>query len=242
MGQHIKRQMAPSTWPIVRKGKERWVAAPYPAGHRKRYCMPIVIALRDALELAATQREVRRILQNNTVLVNNRRATDLRQAIGLFDVLTINELGKSYRVVLTPKHKLAFVEVKAAEMNILPLRVEGKTLVKGGKQQINFSNGRNLLVDTKFEIGSTVLFDTKEGKLREKLAMKTGAKVVIIGGSYVGQLAEFKGVETTGKLRKVKLAVLEVKSVGGEATEVRTKVEYVLVVGGKEPKFTAVVA
>jgi len=240
MVQHIKRLTAPSTWPIVRKGKERWIAAPHPSGHKKRLCVPIVVALRDMLKLAGTTREVKKIVQHNNILVNGRRVIDVRYAVGLFDVLTIKELSKSYRVVLTQKEKLTFIEVKKAEANILPLKARNKSLTKGGKQQINFTNGWNLLNGGKFENGSTVLYSTNDNKLKDKLPLKKGARVVLVGGRYVGKLATFKDIETRGKLRKIKLAILDYVPKGGAAQEIRTKAEYVFVVGEKESKFTAV--
>ena len=240
MVQHIKRLTAPGTWPIVRKGKEKWIASPYPSGHSKRLCVPLIVALRDMLKLAGTMREVKQIIKHNNVFINDRRVTDERYAAGLFDVLTIKEIGKSYRVVLTPKEKLCFAEIKKTEANILPLKVRNASVVKGNKQQINFTNGWNLLAKGDFEAGTTVLYDTKENKLKNKLSLKKGVKVVLVGGKYVGRLATFKEIETRGALKKIKLAVLDCNLAGNKVTEIQTKFDYVFVVGDKESRFTAV--
>lgn len=168
MKRHMKRLAAPNTWPIPRKGKKRWVARPLPSGHKQRLCMPILVALRDVLKLASTKREVKRILHNNEILVNNRRVKKPRAAIGLFDVLAINKLKEYYRVVLTRKNKLTLAPIKKKEANVLPLKVRSKTSLRGGDTQINFTNGWNIRSKKKFSTKSTVLFDLKEGKVGEQ--------------------------------------------------------------------------
>lgn len=242
MVQHIKRSKAPNTWPIVRKGKSRWIISPNPSSQSQKLCLPLVVAMRDLLKLAETLREVKRILHNNEVLINNRRIKDTHFAIGLFDVLTIKELNKSYRLVLTKNNKLAFVEIKKNEANILPLKIKNKTVIKKGGQQINFTNGWNLLIKGKYKVSDVILYDTIKRKVAETLFLKKGANVALIGGKYVGKLAIFKSIEVSGKLRKTKQAVVDFKEKGSSKTiELRTKLDYVFVTGNKTQKFTATI-
>ena len=235
MKNQLKRLAAPRTWPIARKGKERWIAKPLPGAHKQRHCIPISVALRDILKLASTTREVKRILHDNEVLVNGNRVKKVRLGIGLFDVLAINKLNQYYRVILTKRNKLAFVEIKKAEANILPLKVKSKTTLRGGKIQFNFTNGWNVLSKAKHAIGSTVLFDISKKKVGNEIKLKKGAVVAITAGKYVGQVAKLEDIKPEGKLKKRKLALL--KSLGGAAV-FSTLADSLFAVGATKPEFT----
>jgi len=237
MKNQLKRLAAPRTWPIARKGRQRWIAKPLPGSHEQGLCLPISVALRDILGLASTMKESKQILSNNEVLVNGKRVKKLRLGIGIFDVLAIKKISKYYRVVLTKKNKLALVEIKAAEANTLPLKVKSKTVLRKGQKQFNFTNGWNILSKSKYDIGNTVLFDLDKKKAGKELALKKGAVVAITAGKYVGQLAKLEDMKLEGKLKKRKLAHL--KSLAGGAVY-STAADSLLVVGDAKPEFTAI--
>lgn len=232
----MKRLAAPRTWPIARKGGERWVARPLPGAHKLGRCIPILIALRDILKLASDAREAKRILHNNEVLVNSKRMKDLRFGIGLFDILSIKKLDKHYRVVLTGKNKLALVQIKGVETNAVPLKIKSRTTLRGGKMQTNFTNGWNLLSKSKCTIGDTVLFDLDKKKIGKELALKKGNIAVVTAGKYVGQLAKIESLKSEGVLKKRKLAQLKPIGVGPIFT---TVADSLFVVGEAKPEFTA---
>jgi len=233
----MKRLAAPKTWPIARKGKQRWITKPLPGAHKLGRCMPISVILRDLLELASTTREVKHILHNNQVLVNNKRIKNLKFGVGLFDVLTIDKLNKSYRVVMTKKNKLTIVPIKNTEANILPVKVTSKTTLRGGKRQINFMNGWSLLSKVEREIDSTILFNLAKKKSSKEIKLKSGVVVTLVAGKYVGQLAKLESIKSEGKLKKRKLAKL--KPLSGEPV-FYTTADSLFVVGDSKPEFTAV--
>ena len=232
----MKRLAAPRTWPIARKSGERWVSKALPGAHKQGQCVPILIALRDMLKLASDAREVRRILHNNEVLVNNTRVKKLRFGIGLFDVLSIKKLNKHYRVVLTQKNKLALVEIKGTETNTIPLKVKSRTTLRGGKIQANFTNGWNLVSKSKYTAGNTVLFDLAKKKVGKELKLKKGSVVVVSAGKYVGRLAKIESLKSEGLLKKRKLAQLKPVGTGPIFTTIANGL---LVVGETKPEFTA---
>lgn len=233
---HMKRMSAPRTWPIARKSRERWVAKPLPGAHKNELCISMSVAMREILKIANTTRDIKKIIHSGKVYVNGIRVRDSHFGVGLFDILFIEELGKAYRVVLTNKGLLHFVELKSDERNDLPLKVRTIQLLPGGKRQLSFTNGWNLLTDKKFVTGNTIMFDLKSKKLGEEINLEAGSAVVLISGSHIGNLAKVTEIITEGKLKKSKIAVLKA---GKE--DWKAPLSCLFAVGKDKPAFTAVV-
>jgi len=236
----MKRLAAPKTWPIARKGRKRWVAKPLPGAHKQGLCMPISVILRDILKLASTAKEVKQILHNNEILVNGRRVKDVKFGTGLFDILTIKKLDEQYRVVLTKKNKLALILVKGVEANILPLKLKSKTTLRGGKNQLNFTNGWNLLSGASYTVGNTVLYDIAKRKPSKELKLKAGVIVTITAGKYVGQIAKVGEIKSEGKLKKRKLVQLMPTDKSISADAISTTADNLFVVGETKPELTTI--
>ena len=53
-------------------------------------------------------------------------------------------MKKAYRILISPKNKLYAKETKQANIRIA--RIEDKTILKGGKIQLNMADGTNILL------------------------------------------------------------------------------------------------
>lgn len=233
----LKRVASPRTWPIERKGSPRWIAKPMPGAHTLDNCLPVVFLIRDMLKLAKTAHEVKRVFKESEIMINNVRVKDLTESVGLFDVLTITPLNKHYRLVFTNRNKLILVEIKKDEASVLPLKVRSKSTLKNKNMQVNFYNGWNVLSKEKYAIDSTVLFDLSKKRVGKEISMKKGAKVVLVSGGHVGQLAELIDIKQEGALKRKNIATLK----GSDGQEFATSANCLFVVGEKSPEFTAVV-
>ena len=87
---HQKRLSAPKTYKIPRK-VSKWVVKPSPGPHNKE-AIPLLVLVRDFLELADTGREARRIISSGEILVDGIVRKDYKFPVGLFDVVTIPKL------------------------------------------------------------------------------------------------------------------------------------------------------
>ena len=127
------------------------------------------------------------------------------------------------------------VEISEKEANTLLLQVNEKTSVKGGKLQINLSNGWNLLTDTKtkVKVGESVLFDLKKRKISENFGFNKGATVYFVRGKRAGHSAVFKSLKESGILQRQKIAVLEF---GKETIE--STLNNLITVGSKKASIT----
>ena len=206
--QHLSRLAAPATWPIERK-KSKWIAKPLAGTHNLKYSMPLVVLLRDVLKLAEISATINKIINRRELLVNGHIVREKNFAIGLFDVLSIPKLNKSYRILLSKNGKFAISEITEKEANILPLKIRNKSVIKKGKVQLNFSNGWNIIAaKDNYKSGDVILFDFKNNKIVKHLKLSKDNLVYITGGKYIGNVAKLGEIKVFGKLKKNKIAIL----------------------------------
>lgn len=229
----IKKLAAPKTWPIARKSKERWIAKPLPGAHKLENSLALSVILRDFLKLAPTRREIKQLLNNKLVLVNNKIIKETNYNVGLFDVLSIPKISKQYRIVFNSKGKLHIQEINKDEANILPMKVRNVRKVKGGKLQASFVNGFNML--KKFPTNSVVLYDLEKNKDIKTIELKSGCLVTATSGKHAGTIATLKEIKEIKVLKTKKLATL---TDGKE--DWKTDAAYLFAVGETKPEFTAV--
>lgn len=193
---HLKRLAAPRSWLIGRK-KGVFVSKPKPGPHALEASLPLGMILRDSLKLGRTMREVKKLLNNQTVLVDGKRRKDHRFPVGLFDVLAFPELKENFRLLLDRKGRLALKKIEAKESSLKPGKIRGKTRL-AKKIQLNLHDGRNLLVEPDFKgkVGDTVLIELPGQKVKGILELKEGAFVFLVRGKGKGDagvLQEIKG-------------------------------------------------
>jgi len=229
---HLSRLAAPKTWPIKRKGI-KWIVKPKPGPHNQEYSLPLVSVCRDVLGITRTVKETKQILNKGHVLVNNTIRKEHKFPAGLFDVVSIPPVNEHHRIVVNKLGKLAIIKIPEKEATIIPLKVISKTSVKGNKTQINFNNGWNLQTKEKLSVGDVALVDLKTKKITKAIKQQKGNTVFIIDGKHQGKLAELKDIKETGKLRKTKIAVIQV---GKDTWE--TPLDYTFVVGEKKSELT----
>lgn len=192
--QHLKRTSMPTSWPVKKKNIT-FIAKPNPGSHKMKYVVSMVVLLRDVLKYAATSKEVKRILHQEEVLINNKRVTDIKTAAGLFDIVEIKKTKEKYTVLFDESGKLKLVSAKD---NLINLRVSRKTTTPGKKFQLNFLNGFNLLVDEKTfkstKIADSVVYDLTKKKISSVLNLKEGNFVYLFDGKFKGQFAQIKSL------------------------------------------------
>lgn len=231
MRKHLKRLRVPGYWDVPRKAN-KWVTRPRPGPHRLFESIPLAVALRDVLKIAATGEEAKTIIKSRQVLVDGRVRTDHKFGIGLMDVVHIPKLGKHYRVV--PSHKgLKLVETDAGDAAKKLYRVDGKLSAKGGKMQLRMHDGTNMLVSAEeakaVGAGDTLVMRIGSKSANEVLKLEKGAAVVITKGKNMGLSGKVEDIVVTGTKEPAKV----ITNVGGEKLEVIKS--YVFVVGRNEP-------
>ena len=188
MSDHMKRIAIPRSWPLKKKAHV-FTTKQSAGAHSLETSMPMVTVLRDMLAICDTAKEAKRIVGNRDVLVDGKAVKDPKAPVGLMDVLSIPKMDADYRMVLTPKGKLSLVKIDKAEASWKLCRIEDKTVVKGGKIQLNLHDGRNILLDKNdYKTGDVLKVSFDGQKIVEAFPLQAGAAALVSSGNHAGQV------------------------------------------------------
>lgn len=183
---HLKRLNAPKSWKVKRKGI-KFITRPNPGPHTMDMCMPLNLVLRDVLGYASTAKEVRHVLLHKEILVDGKQRKELKYPVGFMDVVEIPELKEVYRMLIDNKGYLRVMKIDKKEANLKPVKVLNKTILKGGKTQLNLSQGLNILIKKDdYKTGDTVVLEMPKLDIKEHIKLEKGAYVLMTGGSHIG--------------------------------------------------------
>ena len=225
----LKRLVAPKTWKIQRK-TGTWIIRPSPGPHPLQRGISLGVLLRDVLGVAKTVKEVKYILRNGKIKVDGTERKAIKFPVGFMDVISIPTLDKYYRVVYDKLGRLDAIEISRSEANKKLTKVVNKTIIKGGKTQLNLHDGRNILTDkTDVKVGDSLLISVPSQEIKSVLKLDKGNIAYITGGKHAGNMGEIieliPGTITRAPQARIK--------VGDE--EVTTRTNYLFIIGEKEP-------
>ncbi|MFW3145262.1 MAG: 30S ribosomal protein S4e [Thermoplasmatota archaeon] len=194
---HLKRYASPRSWTIEKKTNV-WAVKPSPGPHPTEQSIPLMVALRDILHLGNTSSEVRKILGNREVQVDGKVRISYKHPVGLMDVISIPKLGHNYRVLLNPRGKIALRKIPDAESKWKLVRIMNKTVVRGGKTQINLHDGRNiLLAKDEYRTGDVLKISLPDQKILARFPFEEDSLAMLTGGAHIGTICRIKKIEKT---------------------------------------------
>ena len=196
---HLKKIAMPRSWPLKKTGTKYIVKARPGIGNGTS--IPILLVLRDMLHVASTRSEVKQIIFMKDVMINGRVINDDKFPAGLFDIITLHKLKKSYKIIFLKNGKLGIEESKEAENKIS--KVIGKKILKGNKQQINLLDGSNILSKEKVKVNDSIIFSLKDKKLVKVMPLKEKADVYIIGGKHIGEKGTIEKIDARQAIIKI---------------------------------------
>ena len=191
---HLKRLNTPTTWNIKRK-ENKYIKRPYPGAHSFNDGMPLSIFLKDLLNFAKTNKEVKNILNKQEVLIDGIKRKDSKFIVGLMDVISLPYLKENFRVILNKKGKLDIIKINESESKLKICKIIGKSVCEG-KLQINLFDGRNILAEKKdCKVGDSVLVELPELKIKEIIKLENGSMVLIVDGKKSGKIAVIEDIK-----------------------------------------------
>jgi small subunit ribosomal protein S4e len=231
---HLKRYAAPDSWHVAKKAKT-YVVKTAPGPHNAG-AMPVAVWLRDHMSLARTMREVRQILNSGSVIINGRPCRDPRRGIGVFDIVSVPSIGKHFRILLDRRGRYRSIEISPEDAKTRLAKIEDKTVISGGRVQLNLLFGANIIADNSYRPKDSVVLSLSEAEGRKRFTIldhfpfAVGNMAMVIGGRHsgsVGRIVEIK--KEAGAVRN--RVILE-----DPATKSRfdTIEEYVFMVGKAE--------
>ena len=231
MSKHMKRLAMPRSWKIHRK-TSKWVPKPLAGAHAADASVPLGLALRDYLRIVDTMPEAKTVIGNREILVDGTPASSHKTPVGLMDIISIPKLEKHYRVVLDSHGRVVLSEVAANQATWKFCRIENKTVVSGGRLQLNLHDGRNVLVkETGYKSGDVVKLALPDQKILAHYSFGKGMTALITGGSHVGEFAKVVGDEQKIRSTRANLVPLQ----AGDAAFATVK-PYVFLVGKDKPE------
>ena len=190
----LKRQMAPLFWGIARKEK-RFVVTVKPGTHKKNYSIPTAVLLRDKMKIVSTLREAKSVIYAGKVTIDGVKRKSLHHGIGLMDVVELDGISDSYRLVPKDGTILTPIKINTDEKNKKIVKVTGKTSIKGGKTQIKFHDGRTLISDELVDINDSCVLQIPEQKILEVIKLEKNTKILITRGINAGKTGEIKEIK-----------------------------------------------
>ena len=184
---HQKRLSAPKHYPVDRKGLTYTTTS---EGSRSpEDGIPAVIFLREVTGYAETKKEAKEIIRNGDLIRNGNRVGDVRDTIGIMDVVEIPSTEETFRVL--PKSEgLKFEETVDDRV---AAKIEGKR-VEGDEYIYSFHNGENYKSGEEYSTGTTLIFNDEV----ESAELEEGAEAIILDGKHAGQKAEVKELHSRG--------------------------------------------
>lgn len=208
MSEHLKSYFAPKSWKVKKK-YVKFISKPNPGPHKIGMSLPLNVIIRDILGYAKSLREVKFILKNKNVAVDGVRRRDSRFPVGLFDVLSFNETGEHFRVILDAKGKIELVKIDKQESSHKICKIIGKTAIKGNVQ-LNLNDGKNIIADAQYKVGdSVVLALNGKAKIKEKISLDKNALIYLTDGKHIGETGKVVDIIGNRILYKTNEAVVE---------------------------------
>jgi small subunit ribosomal protein S4e len=218
MKNHLKRIAAPRTWQLARKSAT-FTLRPFPGGQGFEMGLALGSILRDHLHLASSMNEVQKMLHVNKILVDGKLKKDRRSFVGLFDIISIPKISKHFQINLDSKGRLIVQEIVAAKADSKVCRVIGKTLLKGGKIQLNLYDGKNIVSTKDVNVGDSIVLTFPQHKIQKVLPLTIGAHIFLTHGKHAGTSGTLK--ELSGKSARYELK---------DGTSIETARKYIFVV------------
>jgi len=195
MSDHMKRLAAPRSWPLKRK-VSIFITKQNAGAHSIEDSMAAVTVLRDMVEACDTAREAKRIIGNREMFVNGKAVKDPKAPVGFMDAVSIPKMDLYYRMFITNKGKLTLVPISKDEAAWGLYKIMDKTIVKGGKFQLNLSGGRNILLDKNdYKCGDSLKVAYEGQNILDCYHFAAGSTVLIKEGAQSGKIKAVKEVQ-----------------------------------------------
>ncbi|QDI88167.1 30S ribosomal protein S4e [Candidatus Nitrosopumilus sp. SW] len=224
----LKRQMAPQFWGIARKDK-RFVITVRPGPHKKHHSVPTAVFLRDMLKIVTSLREAKTAIYSGKVKIDGVVRKSLHHAIGLMDVVELENVSDVYRLVPTDGKLLKPIKINDSEKTKKLVRVTSKTTINKGKMQIGFHDGRSTISDTKVNVGDVCLIQVPDQKILEVIKLEAGNHGLVTRGINAGQIGKIESVEE-GTFILPKRVILSL-----EDRKIEIPADIIMPIGKEEP-------
>lgn len=194
---YLKRAKTPITWPIARKGT-KYVIVPT---HNIAGGVSLMLMLREHLGLGDTRREVRKAILSGNLFVNGKVVKNGKYGLSLNDTITLKLSKENYRLTYSESRKFTLEKITEKESEEKVSKIVGKKILKEGKTQISFLDGRTMITKDDMKIGDSALIELKTNKIKKVLPLEKGAEIIVVGGKHLGKRGKVE--EMDGRIARI---------------------------------------
>jgi small subunit ribosomal protein S4e len=198
---------------------QRYVYRPSPGKHNSKAVVTVGYILKELLKLADNSREVKYILKNREILVDNKKVKDYKFPVGFYDIIEIPKLNKFYKLVYSTNgaYKLEEIEKENAKFKIC--KIISKNIVKKGNVQLVTNDGRVIITNNlAYKPKASIKIDLEENTIKEYFPLEKDREVFVIGGKHIGQKAKIVDI-ISGTMKTPTLIKLNASGIDFETTE-----------------------
>jgi len=201
---HLNRNNIGKFWPVPKKGT-KYVTV---STHNKKESISLLVVLRDVLKVVGNKKELKKILNEKQVLINQKQIRETNYPLCLFDVLSLLGSKKNYLTNLSENKKMSFEEISEKEAQTKVFKVKSRKILSGKKIQLNLMHGKNMISKEKVNVGDSIVFNFKENKMEKIIPMEKGKQAFVTKGKHAGIKGSIEEImERGGKsLAKIKTA------------------------------------
>jgi small subunit ribosomal protein S4e len=232
MSDHLKRLNAPDSWHIAKK-TTKFITKTAPGPHNAN-AMPVAVWLRDHMGFARNLKEVKQILNQNDIIINGRPCRDPKMGVGIFDIIAIPKMGKYYRMLRGKNGRHMAVEIDADATQSRLCKIQNKTVITGGKVQLNLRYGANIIADNTYNSNDSVVVSLKPEdrfKIIDHFPFAVGNMAMVTGGRHSGKVARIIEIIKTHGSVPNKIILMEETT----GTRFETISPYIYMVGKQTP-------
>jgi small subunit ribosomal protein S4e len=200
---HLKTIAAPKTWPVKRK-ERIFIMRPEPGPHGIKEGITMNLLMTQLLKLTTKRKETTYLLNNKEVLVDGKRRKNAAFPVGLFDVISIKDINKNYRIIIDNRGRINAVETDDKMAGIKPCKIKGKNKV-GKKIQLNLFDGKNILVEKgDYKVGDTIVLALANNEVKEHFKLEKGNLIFMTGGRHIGEIGKVEDIMENKIIYKIK--------------------------------------
>ncbi|XP_033125693.1 40S ribosomal protein S4, X isoform-like [Anneissia japonica] len=185
---HLKRLAAPKHW-MLDKLSGSFAPRPSTGPHKLRECLPMAVFLRNRLKYALTYDEVKKIMKQRSIKVDNKVRTDVTYPAGFMDVITIEKTGENFRLIYDVKGRFTVHRIGNDEAKFKLCKVKKVWTGAKGIPYLSTHDARTVRYpDPLAKVHDTVKIDISTGKITDHLRFESGNMCMITGGRNLGRV------------------------------------------------------
>eukprot|EP00932_Pfiesteria_piscicida_P015999 SRR837773.2946.p2 GENE.SRR837773.2946~~SRR837773.2946.p2 ORF type:complete len:217 (-),score=131.19 SRR837773.2946:55-705(-) len=193
--------------------------------------MPLIVMLRERLKYALTYREVKMIVMQRLIKVDNKVRTDMFFPAGFMDVVQIEKTKENFRLLYDTKSRFVLHKISKEEAAYKLCRV--KKILRGpkGVPYAITHDGRTLRYpDPDVKANDTIRLDLNTNKQLDHAKFEAGNLVMVCGGNNMGRV----GVVQHRERHPGSFEIVHIKDSAGHTFA--TRLQNVFVIGqGTKP-------